>query len=333
MLTEEGMGECFAEIGKAMDAEVRMTKLLRDNDYEVDAFLSNYHSQDKEAKYARMRARMQAGHDLAKREEIQVTAAPTAGTGDNSINPAEEPQGDWHPPSDACEYIEFKLEVLEHWDLPDETKNGIVDELYSYCEEQHTTEGDVAAEKLARWKSVRVSEAAGDGKETGARISPAVVEGRDTRPKMHLRKLFERSGTVSEWMKEEMWGKMRKEIMAGHGKVKREAGQMGDVTEAQKPEVSAAEQPKYEYEIRPTREEEEAMVKAYHLRENPKAEQWHPNPVERFPLFPRDKRSRFSMAEEQGKAKRFEPLPPRPESAETKRYPLPPPSASSSSNF
>lgn len=67
ILTKDGIGECFAEIGRAMDAEVRTTKLLRDNGYEVDAFLQIYHSEDKEAKYARMRAKMNAGKEQFKR--------------------------------------------------------------------------------------------------------------------------------------------------------------------------------------------------------------------------------------------------------------------------
>ncbi len=62
MLTKEGIGEdCFESIGRAMDGEVRVTKLLRDKGYEVDAFLSIYHQQDKQTKWDRLRAKMNAG--------------------------------------------------------------------------------------------------------------------------------------------------------------------------------------------------------------------------------------------------------------------------------
>jgi hypothetical protein len=50
ILQPAGIGECFATLLAAVDAEIRTTKLLRDHGYEVDVFLTVYHSKDKETK-------------------------------------------------------------------------------------------------------------------------------------------------------------------------------------------------------------------------------------------------------------------------------------------
>jgi hypothetical protein len=50
ILQPTGIGECFSTLQSAIDGEVRTTQLLRDNGYEVDVFLSVYHSKDKETK-------------------------------------------------------------------------------------------------------------------------------------------------------------------------------------------------------------------------------------------------------------------------------------------
>jgi len=50
ILTPGGIDECFANMRAAQDGEIRTTQLLRDNGYDVDVFLSVYHSKDRETK-------------------------------------------------------------------------------------------------------------------------------------------------------------------------------------------------------------------------------------------------------------------------------------------
>jgi hypothetical protein len=50
ILTPGGIDECFANMPAAQNGEIRTTQLLRDNGYEVDVFLSVYHSKDRETK-------------------------------------------------------------------------------------------------------------------------------------------------------------------------------------------------------------------------------------------------------------------------------------------
>lgn len=50
ILTPEGIDECFANMPNAQNGEIRTTQLLRDNGYDVDVFLSVYHSKDRETK-------------------------------------------------------------------------------------------------------------------------------------------------------------------------------------------------------------------------------------------------------------------------------------------
>jgi hypothetical protein len=50
ILTPSGIDECFANMPAAQNGEIRTTQLLRDNGYEVDVFLSVYHSKDRETK-------------------------------------------------------------------------------------------------------------------------------------------------------------------------------------------------------------------------------------------------------------------------------------------
>ncbi|KFY26093.1 hypothetical protein V493_04271, partial [Pseudogymnoascus sp. VKM F-4281 (FW-2241)] len=75
ILTKAGIGECFATINDAMLAEVRTTKVLRNLGFEVDNFMSVYHSENKASKYARMRAKKAKGIKQFKREEIDSGAA------------------------------------------------------------------------------------------------------------------------------------------------------------------------------------------------------------------------------------------------------------------
>lgn len=50
ILSPEGIGECFANMPDAQNGEIRTTQLLRDYGYDVDVFLTVYHSKDKETK-------------------------------------------------------------------------------------------------------------------------------------------------------------------------------------------------------------------------------------------------------------------------------------------
>lgn len=50
ILTPGGIDECFANMPAAQNGEIRTTQLLRDNGYDVDVFLSVYHSKDRETK-------------------------------------------------------------------------------------------------------------------------------------------------------------------------------------------------------------------------------------------------------------------------------------------
>jgi hypothetical protein len=50
ILTPGGIDECFANMAAAQTGEIRTTQLLRDSGYEVDVFLSVYHSKDRETK-------------------------------------------------------------------------------------------------------------------------------------------------------------------------------------------------------------------------------------------------------------------------------------------
>ncbi|KFY08232.1 hypothetical protein V492_06413, partial [Pseudogymnoascus sp. VKM F-4246] len=74
ILTKAGIGECFDAMAGAMLAEVRTTQVLRDLGYEVDTFMSVYHSENRAAKYARMRAKKAKGIKQFKRGEIGAGA-------------------------------------------------------------------------------------------------------------------------------------------------------------------------------------------------------------------------------------------------------------------
>jgi hypothetical protein len=50
ILTPEGIDECFANMPATQNGEIRTTQLLRDNGYDVEVFLSVYHSKDVETK-------------------------------------------------------------------------------------------------------------------------------------------------------------------------------------------------------------------------------------------------------------------------------------------
>jgi hypothetical protein len=51
---EEGIGQCYFDNGAAVAGEIRTTGLLREAGFEVDTFLSVFHSQDKKSKAARL---------------------------------------------------------------------------------------------------------------------------------------------------------------------------------------------------------------------------------------------------------------------------------------
>ncbi|OBT78827.1 hypothetical protein VF21_02499 [Pseudogymnoascus sp. 05NY08] len=74
MLTKAAIGECFGAMSEAMLAEVRTTQVLRDLGFEVDTFMSVYHSENRAAKYARMRAKKAKGIKQFKRGEIEAGA-------------------------------------------------------------------------------------------------------------------------------------------------------------------------------------------------------------------------------------------------------------------
>ncbi|KFY61300.1 hypothetical protein V496_05070 [Pseudogymnoascus sp. VKM F-4515 (FW-2607)] len=74
MLTKAGIGECFGTMAEAMLAEVRTTQVLRDLGFEVDTFMSVYHSENRQAKYARMRAKKAKGIKQFKRGESESGA-------------------------------------------------------------------------------------------------------------------------------------------------------------------------------------------------------------------------------------------------------------------
>ncbi|OBT98977.2 hypothetical protein VE01_02358 [Pseudogymnoascus verrucosus] len=78
MLTKAGIGECFGAMSEAMLAEVRTTQVLRDAGFEVDNFMSVYHSENRAAKYARMRAKKAKGIKQFKRGEIEAGAEAEA---------------------------------------------------------------------------------------------------------------------------------------------------------------------------------------------------------------------------------------------------------------
>lgn len=100
ILKPEAVGICFAEMIQAMEAEVRTTQVLRDAGYEVDVFLSVYHSENKYAKWDRMRAKKLAGiEQFRKRDEIAASveadgsAAPQDGQKpEEKAKPAEVPR-------------------------------------------------------------------------------------------------------------------------------------------------------------------------------------------------------------------------------------------------
>jgi hypothetical protein len=72
ILAKAGIGECFETMAAAMLAEVRTTQVLRDVGYEIDTFMSVYHSENRAAKYARMRAKKAKGIKQFKRGEIEA---------------------------------------------------------------------------------------------------------------------------------------------------------------------------------------------------------------------------------------------------------------------
>ncbi|KFZ20185.1 hypothetical protein V502_03284 [Pseudogymnoascus sp. VKM F-4520 (FW-2644)] len=74
ILTKAAIGECFGQMADAMLAEVRTTQVLRDLGFEVDTFMSVYHSENRMAKYARMRAKKAKGIKQFKRGEIESGA-------------------------------------------------------------------------------------------------------------------------------------------------------------------------------------------------------------------------------------------------------------------
>lgn len=74
ILTKAAIGECFGQMADAMLAEVRTTQVLRDLGFEVDTFMSVYHSENRAAKYARMRAKKAKGIKQFKRGEIESGA-------------------------------------------------------------------------------------------------------------------------------------------------------------------------------------------------------------------------------------------------------------------
>ena len=74
ILTKAAIGECFGAMADAMLAEVRTTQVLRDLGFEVDTFMSVYHSENRAAKYARMRAKKAKGIKQFKRGEIEAGA-------------------------------------------------------------------------------------------------------------------------------------------------------------------------------------------------------------------------------------------------------------------
>ena len=74
ILTKAAIGECFGQMADAMLAEVRTTQVLRDLGFEVDTFMSVYHSENRLAKYARMRAKKAKGIKQFKRGEIESGA-------------------------------------------------------------------------------------------------------------------------------------------------------------------------------------------------------------------------------------------------------------------
>lgn len=120
ILTKDGIGECFAEIGRAMDAEVRTTQMLRENGYEVDSFLQIYHSEDKEAKWARMRAKMNAGKEQFKR----VADAPAPAQPSSTSKPILHPDDD----------ISAKTQDYDAQLLSDE--NGAPGYMWRECKEE-----------------------------------------------------------------------------------------------------------------------------------------------------------------------------------------------------
>ncbi|ELR02478.1 hypothetical protein GMDG_05527 [Pseudogymnoascus destructans 20631-21] len=75
ILTKAGIGECFGAMADTMLAEVRTTQVLRDVGFEVDNFMSVYHSENRAAKYARMRAKKAKGIKQFKRGEVESGAA------------------------------------------------------------------------------------------------------------------------------------------------------------------------------------------------------------------------------------------------------------------
>jgi hypothetical protein len=84
ILSPAAIGECFTEMALAMKAEVRTTQVLRDAGYEVDAFLSVYHSENRATKWARMRAKKAAGVRQFRTRELG------AGEGEGEVGKREE---------------------------------------------------------------------------------------------------------------------------------------------------------------------------------------------------------------------------------------------------
>jgi hypothetical protein len=75
ILTPAGIDECFENMPNAQNGEIRTTQLLRDKGYDVDVFLSVYHSKDMETKQRLLNPELATEGTEAKEEakEEEVT--------------------------------------------------------------------------------------------------------------------------------------------------------------------------------------------------------------------------------------------------------------------
>jgi len=72
ILSPAGIGECFPSLSLAVEGEVRTTQLLRDKGYEVDVFLSVYHSKDKTTEQGTLEVIEETSQDANKTENPEA---------------------------------------------------------------------------------------------------------------------------------------------------------------------------------------------------------------------------------------------------------------------
>jgi len=102
MLTPDGIGFCPNTMSAARVAEVGTTTTLRAHGYEVDAFLSVYHSMDKATKLARIKKYNATQSKDSAAVESRMEANRNSEREDGNVNIAEsEPESEFNSSSEA----------------------------------------------------------------------------------------------------------------------------------------------------------------------------------------------------------------------------------------